>query len=234
VKTYRRSALASALIRMWRGWSVIVPVVIVNALLQALLVWPDFELDQSWLNLTSAVLSAAVFVVAFGLVAATALRVPDGRVEWGTAAATLGRSAVRYGLWALGLLASFAAALVLSEALALLVLGITPFLLLAALDGETNPLGANFRTIGRRFWRWLVTVLIVGGVVVLGTVLTGVTAFFIRGSAASLLVWIVAGLVLSWFTTAWALIYRDANAAHDDPDPTDESDPAAASVADTD
>jgi hypothetical protein len=234
VKTYRRSALASALIRMWRGWSVIVPVVIVNAVLQALLVWPDFELDEQWLNVTSAAVSAMAFVVAFGLVAATALRVPDGRVGWRTAAATLGRSAVRYGLWALGLLASFAAALILSEAIALLVLGLTPFLLPAAIDGEINPLVANFRTIGRRFWRWLVTVLIIGGVVVLGTVLTGVTAFFIRGSAASLLVWIVAGLVLSWFTTAWALIYRNANDAQDEPDPTDEAEPAAAPVADGD
>jgi hypothetical protein len=227
VKTYRRSALASGLVRMWRGWSVVIPVVIANAAVQALLIWPQFELDDAWLNRLAALASAVVFALAFGLVAATALRVPDGRVGWRLATTTLRANGVRYGLWALGLLVALATALALNGAAGLLLLGLTPFLLLAAVDGEHNPLTTNFRTIGRRFWRWLITALIVGVVVVLGTLVSAVTAFFVRGSAASLLVWVVAGLVLTWFTTTWALIYRSAKDQTSEPEPVDGTAPEA-------
>lgn len=227
MKTYRRSALASGLVRMWRGWSVLIPVVILNAAAQALIIWPEFELDDTWLNLLAAASSSIVFALAFGLVAATALHVPDGRVGWPKATTALRANAVRYSICALSLLVALAAALALNEAVGLLLLGLAPFLLLAAVDGERNPLAANFRTVGRRFWRWLITALIVGAVVVLGIVVSAVTAFFVRGSVASLLVWIVAGLVLAWFTTAWALIYRSAKEETSYPAATDEEAPGA-------
>jgi asparagine N-glycosylation enzyme membrane subunit Stt3 len=41
VSYYRISALAFGLARMWRGWVVIVPVVVLNAVFQALLILPD-------------------------------------------------------------------------------------------------------------------------------------------------------------------------------------------------
>jgi hypothetical protein len=42
--------------------------------------------------------------------------------------------------------------------------------------------------------------------------MAGLFAFFIRGSLASFAVWFVGGLVIAWFTAAWALIYRSAAA----------------------
>ena len=105
----------------------------------------------------------------------------------------------------------------------LVVLALTPFLLLAALDGQRNPLGANVRTIGRRFWRWLLTTVITGAVVLVGNLVGGLTTFFVRGSVASLLVWVVSGLVLAWFTTAWALIYRSAWAEASEPEAVDDA-----------
>jgi hypothetical protein len=62
---------------------------------------------------------------------------------------------------------------------------------------------------------------------------TGITAFFVRGAAASLLVWLASGLVLAWFTSAWALIYRGPNATVDDPDPAAEPEPVAAVAIDS-
>lgn len=209
-RTYRRSALASAFVRMWRAWAVIVPVVVVNAVVQALLVWPDVTMDSGWLLVLTAVASALAFVSAFGLVASAALRVPDGRVDLPAAASGLRVRWIPYGLWALALLAAFSVGLLVNPVVALLVLALTPFLLLAALDGRGNALAVDLRTIGRRFWRWLVTCVIVGGAVVLGTLLTGVTQFFLRGGFGALVVWLVVGLVVSWFTVAWALIYRRA------------------------
>jgi hypothetical protein len=97
----------------------------------------------------------------------------------------------------------------------LVVLAVTPFLLLAVLDGQGNPVGADFVTIGRRFWRWVVTVVITSLVVAIGWLMAGLFAFFIRGMLASFVVWLVAGLLVAWFTTGWALIYRSAQANSD-------------------
>ncbi len=210
MKTYRISALASAIVRMWRGWAVIVPVVIVNALLQAVLIWPDPTPGDGVVPILLALVSVIVFAVAYGLVAATALHVAGGRVGWGQVIATVKASAGGYVLCFVGLLIVVAIGCALYGLPGLLVLAVTPFFLLAALDGEKNPLVINFRTLGRRPWRWLVTTVITGLVVILGSLINGLTSFFVRGPAASLIVWAISGLVLAWFTTAWALIYRNA------------------------
>ena len=208
--TYRVSSLAAAAVRMWRGWSVIVPVVVVNAILQGLLVWPPFTYATGWYTVLSAVVSGLVFLVGYGLVASAGLRVPAGRVGWAQAVGVLRDHAGRYALWAVLLLLVVSAGLAVYTVPGLLVMALTPFLLIAALDGARNPLAVNLRTIGRRFGRWLVTVLITGAGVLLGSVLAGLTAFFWRGGIAALLVWLVGGLLLAWGTVAWALIYRNA------------------------
>ena len=208
--TYRVSSLAAAAVRMWRGWSVIVPVVVVNAILQGLLVWPPFTYATGWYTVLSAVVSGLVFLVGYGLVASAGLRVPAGRVGWAQAVGVLRDHAGRYALWAVLLLLVVSAGLAVYTVPGLLVMALTPFLLIAALDGARNPLAVNLRTIGRRSGRWLVTVLITGVGVLLGSVLAGLTAFFWRGGIAALLVWLVGGLLLAWVTVAWALIYRSA------------------------
>ncbi len=215
MKTYRISALASAFVRMWRGWAVIVPVVIVNALLQAVLIWSDPTPGNGVVPILLALASATVFAVAYGLVAATALHVARGKVGWAKAIATVKANAGGYVLCFVGLLIVVAIGSAFYGLPGLLVLAVTPFFLLAALDGEKNPLGSNFRAIGRRPWRWLITTAITGLVVILGSLINGFTAFFVRGSAASLIVWAISGLALAWFTTAWALIYRNAFAPTD-------------------
>ena len=231
MKTYRVSALASGFVRMWRGWTVTVPVVVVNALLLALLIWPDPVPGQGALPIGLALLDAVVFLVAYGLISATALHVADGKVGWPQAIGVVRGNLARYAIWAVGL----AVVAIIGRAVytipGLLVLALTPFLLLAALDGQRNPLAANFRTIGRRFWRWLVTVIIAGLVVVIGSISSGLFTFFTRTPLATLVVWLVAGFVLAWFTTAWALIYRSASAAPQEPeaeaDPEPSPEPAA-------
>ena len=58
---------------------------------------------------------------------------------------------------------------------------------------------------------------------VVGDLVGGLTTFFVRGSVASLLVWVGSGLVLAWFTTAWALIYRSAWAEASEPEAVDDA-----------
>lgn len=225
--TYRVSALASGFVRMWRGWRVIVPVVLVNAALQALIIWPDPTPGDGIVPLLLALVSAVVFLVAYGLVTATALHAACGAVRWQQALGTLRSRAARYSSCAVGLAVVAIIGFAMYTIPGLVVLALTPFLLLAALDGRANPIGANFHTIGRRFWRWLVTTLIAGPVVIVGSLLSGLTTFFVRGSMASLLVWIVGGLVVAWFTTAWALIYRSAWAEPIGPESVHQEEPEA-------
>jgi hypothetical protein len=196
---YRFSALAYGIARMWRGWAVILPVVVVNALLQALLIWPDPTPGLNVPAILLALASAVFFLAAYALVGATALHVPEGHVGWPQALGVVRQHAARYIVTALVLGIVAVIGLALYTVPGVVVIAVTPFVLLAALDGQRNPLVANFVTLGRRFWRWLVTIAITGLVVVVGWLLAGLFAFFIRGGLASF--------------TAWALVYRSANAS---------------------
>lgn len=219
LRLYRVSALASGFVRMWRGWRVIVPVVLVNAVVQAVLVWPPFTYDTGWWTVLSAVLSALAFGVAFGLVASTALAVADGGVSWRHAIDTLRAHLAGYSAWAAAWLLLVTVGLALDTLPGLLVAALTPFLLLAALDGHRNALARNLRTLGRRFWRWLITVVIIGLVLLVGDLSAGLFTFFTRNPLASLVVWLLGGLVIAWFTTAWALVYRSAWTEPIEPEP---------------
>jgi hypothetical protein len=196
-----------------------------NAIVQALLMWPPFTYDAGWWVAVSAVLSALAFGVSFGLVASAALRVADGPVSWSQATGTLRAHLPSYALWAVVWLIAVSVGLALNTFPGLIVAALTPFLLLAALDGHRNALGRNLRTLGRRFWRWLLTVVIIGIVLLVGDLSAGLFTFFTRNPLASLVVWLIGGLVLAWFTTAWALIYRSAWA---EPVPTGEIEPTSA------
>lgn len=223
---YRVSALASGFVRLWRGWQVIVPVVIVNAIVQALLMWPPFTYDSGVWVVVSAVLSALAFALAYGLVASTALHVADGRVGWSQAVAALRAHLLAYAIWAVAWLVAVSVGLAFDSLPGLIVAALTPFLLLAAIDGHRNAIGRNLRTLRRRFWRWLITAVIIGIVLLVGDLSAGLFTFFTRNPLASLVVWLLGGLVLAWFTTAWALIYRSAWVEPESADDAAESAPA--------
>ncbi|MDI1289234.1 MAG: hypothetical protein PSX37_04690, partial [bacterium] len=184
-----------------------------NAVIQALLIWPDVQVTD-WLPMIAlALVSAIAFMLAYGAVAATALQVPEGVVRPPQVVPIARANGVRYALWSLGLLLLTIVGLALYAVPGIVILAVTPFLLIAAIDGRPNPLLANFRTIGMRFWRYLSVLIVTGVLIGAGTLAAGATNFFVRGPVASFAVWLVGGLVLAWFTTAWALVYRSANEA---------------------
>ncbi len=207
---YRWSALATALVRMWRGWRVVIPVVIVNAVIQSLLLLgqPRPYLTLSFVLL--ALVSFAVFTVAFGAVTAAALQASTGSVSAADAVAKVRARALPLFAWAL----AWALVVVLGLALyvipGLIILALTPYLLIAVVDGQRNPLLANLRAIGARWGRWLVTTIVVGVVLAVLWLLSNVDGFFVGGPLGALIGWLVLGLVASWLTCAWALIYRSA------------------------
>lgn len=209
-KLYRVSALASGFVRLWRGWQVIVPLIIVNAVIQGLLVLPETSVTDVAVNTLLAALSSVVALKSFVVVTEVALRVPDGRVTWPMVFPKLWRSTWAGMLWgALVLIAVFIGFSVYTVP-GIVLAAVTPFVVVAAVDGQRNPLAANFRTIGRRFWRWLVTAILTGLALTAGYLGSGFVMFFLRGMLGASLIWLAAGFVAAWFVTAWALIYRSA------------------------
>ena len=206
--TYRFSALAYGLARMWRAWRVMIPVVVVNALLQALLQWPPFTYSTGWLTVLTALGSAIVFALSFGALAAAALLVPQGPVRWAQVVGMLRTRAAPYAVWVIVWLVLVWLGTLLTPIGGLVVAALTPFLLFAALDGHRNPIAVDLRVIGWRFWRWLVTCAIVGAGLVVGSIIGGFTIFFLRPPLGVLIAWLIGGLLAWWVTTAWALIYR--------------------------
>lgn len=209
-KLYRVSALASGFVRMWRGWQVIVPLIIVNALIQGLIVLPETSVNDVVVNTLLALLSAVVALKSFVVVTEVAVRVADGPVTWPMVFPKLRRSTWAGMLWGALMLLALVIGFSLYTVPGIIIAALSPFVVIAAVDGARNPLVANFRTIGRRFWRWLITAVLTGLAITLGYLGSGFVMFFLRGMLGASLIWLAAGFVAAWCITAWALIYRSA------------------------
>jgi hypothetical protein len=208
---YRVSILATGFGRMWRAWRVIIPVVIINAVLQGLLLFPGILPYLSLAFIVVALLSLVVLIGSFGLVAAATLQAVEGAVSAATALTTVRARLLPLLGWgiALALVATLGFALYVLPGF--IILALTPYLLLAVIDGRRNPVAVNVRTIGARWGRWLITVLIMGVLCFVLWFLAALDGFFVTGAPGAIIAWLALGLVSSWFTCAWALVYRSIN-----------------------
>lgn len=206
---YRFTALGSALLRMWRSWPVIVPVVVINAIAQTLLVWTGLLPGLSIGFVLFAALSFVVFVVSLTLILAALLEASLGALSLAAVRARALRSLPRMLLWSTLLLVATVIGLVVYVVPALLVWALTSFVLIAVMDGERNPLVANLHAIGRHWGRWLVTCLAIGAIGSVLWLLGALDGFFVTGAPGALIGWLSLGLVVSWFSCAWVLIYRN-------------------------
>lgn len=205
---YRVTALGSALLRMWRGWRVMIPVVIVNAVAQSLLVLPGTLPYLTWTFVLLAAVGFLVMVASYGLTAAAMLRSVDGPVRWTTVLPAVRACWPRLLLWSVVLLIAVTVGLALYVVPGILILALTPYVLLAVVDGRSNPWRANLRAIGGRWGRWLVTVLAMVAISAVLWLLAALDGFFVTGAPAALVGWVVLGFAAAWFLCAWALIYR--------------------------
>ena len=208
---YRVSVLATGFARMWRAWRVLLPVVLVNALVQGILLLSGVLPYLTIVFILTALLSFVILVASFGLIAAAMLEAAEGPVSVGAAVHTLRDRTWPLLAWSLGLVLVAIAGFALYVVPGFIVLALTPYLLLAVIDRQRNPLVVNFRTIGARWGRWLVTVAIMGVISFIMWFLSALDGFFVTGAPGAIIAWLVLGLVSAWFTCAWALIYRSVN-----------------------
>lgn len=208
---YRVSALGTGFARMWRAWRVLLPVVVVNALVQGILLLSGVLPYLTIVFVLTALLSFAILVASFGLIAAAMLQAVEGPVSTGAAVDTLRDRTWPLLAWSLGLVLVAIAGFALYIVPGFVILALTPYLLLAVIDGQRNPIAVNFRTIGARWGRWLVTVAIMGVICFVMWFLSALDGFFVTGAPGAIIAWLALGLVAAWFTCAWALIYRSIN-----------------------
>ena len=208
---YRVSVLVTGFARMWRAWRVLLPVVIVNAVVQGILLLSGVLPYLTIVFVLTALLSFVILVASFGLIAAAMLQAVQGPVSAGAAIDTLRARTWPLLAWSLGLVLVAIAGFALYVVPGFIVLALTPYLLLAVVDGKRNPLAVNFRTIGARWGRWLITVVLMGVICFVMWFLSALDGFFVTGAPGAIIAWLVLGLVSAWFTCAWALVYRSVN-----------------------
>lgn len=208
---YRVSVLATGFGRMWRAWTIVIPVIVVNAAVQGLLLLPGGLPYLTVPFIVVALLSLVVLVLSFTLVATAMLGATTGRVGWADVTTGLGRRYLLVLAWAAGLLVVVLIGVSLYVVPGLIVIALTPYLLLAVVDGQRNPIAVNFRTIGARWGRWAITVIVMGVLCFGIWFLSVADGFFVTGAPGAIVGWLAIGLIAAWFTCAWALVYRSVN-----------------------
>lgn len=205
---YRISAILSGLAAMWRAAGPALLAIVINAAIQAALMYLDVQSGFSIGFLASFVVSAAAAMALYAVLTAAALESVDGTASFASVLARSRRHILLFAVWTIVQWTLIVMVALVHVGLILLVAALTPFLPLAAMDGHRAAMVSNFRAVGARFGRWLVTalVLIVAGLVLY--LLSAVNTFFVKGTPASVIFWLVIGIVAWWLLTAWALIFR--------------------------
>lgn len=207
-RRYGRSVLVAGLRGVVRGWRVVLPVVVVGALLQALLVLPN---PLPGLSAYAGVLAAASFLVLLvsaSLLTASGLEAVDGSVRWAAAWSRARRSAGWFALWFVVLVLVAAVGLMLWTWPGLVWLALTPYVLPAASDGRRGALLADLRALAARPGRWLVTTLLVAAVCGVAWLLGAVTGFFVGGAVGAAITWLWFGVLGAWFLASWSALWR--------------------------
>ncbi|MEI6621306.1 MAG: hypothetical protein WCP28_05305 [Actinomycetes bacterium] len=208
-KFYGFSVLITGIARFFRAFVPLILVIVVNALVQALLTIPDYTVGFSAGFIATVIVSFVVLVWSFGLLNAAALNAATpGRVSIGSTFATLGAHFWLFVLWAVIEYLLVMAGLIVYTYGAFVVLLVTPFVTVAAMDGQKVAIVANFRAIGGRPIRWIFTTLILGIILVVSYLLTAVNGFFINGFLGSIITWVYWGILASWVLASYAALYR--------------------------
>lgn len=216
-KRYGWSAFVTGCARFWRATLLFTVVAGVNAAIQALLTIPKPipGLDNAEFLLL-ALASYAVLLLSLAAIATAALRAVSGRAgladTWATMRPRLGHFLLWSFLWTVACTIGF----MLFAVPGVVLLLITPYVVIAAADGARNPLTANFRAIGSRLGRYLITVVVSCVWLVVLYVTSGMTSFILDGANAAFVFWLVAGIIGAWMITTWALIYRSTSVGSSD------------------
>lgn len=195
-------------LRVWQGWRIVMPVIVINALVQAALLLPGVLPYLTIPFILVALVGFFVLVASLVLVAAAMLQAVAGAVDADGVLSNLKERFWLVLLWSLGLVLVVTLGLSLFVLPGLIALALTPFVLLAVIDGQRNPISTNFAVIRARWGSWLLTIIVIAAACLVLWFLSALNGFFVTGAPAALIGWLVLGFASSWFISRWAFIYR--------------------------
>lgn len=193
---------------MAAAWRVAIPVVLLNAVIQSLLLVVDPSPPLTWWIWPLALVSFAAIVGTLALVLGALLLGARGDCSWSAAASVTRSRLLPLLLYAAALIILTTIGLALWVLPGLVVLALTPYLLIAVMAGETNPIMSNLRAIRARVGRWILLLVvtgILGGALWVGSALV---AFFVPGTIGTFLTWLVIGLVGTALVQMWCRAWR--------------------------
>ncbi|NQU37185.1 MAG: hypothetical protein HQ526_06245, partial [Actinobacteria bacterium] len=159
--------------------------------------------------------SFIVLLWAFHAFNITALAVATGKTTIGEVARS-GKNWLAFSIWSVVMYVLVMIGTFISTWVAFAVLALLSFVPMAAADGKRNPVVANFKVIGERWLRYIITAIILGALLAFSTLMSGVNGFFIGGNLGSIIVWLFWGVTAAWYLSALALIYRSTNTGAQD------------------
>ena len=214
---YRYSVLLTAISRFFRGFIPFAAVIVFNAIVQMVLIW-IFDPLPGWNApfIIATIISFVVLLWAFHALNVTALAVATGKTHLREVAKS-GKNWLAFSLWSVAiyvlvLIGMIVGTMIAGAWVALAVLAILPFVPMAAADGNQNPVVTNFKIIGERWLRYVVTAVILGALIVINNLMKVANGFFIGGNLGSVILWLFWGVIAAWYLSALALIYRSTNA----------------------
>ncbi len=189
-----------------RGWPVFVPVIVVEAGVQALLVLSDPV--PEW----SAGFLALVLTSLVALLGAVWLTV-------GAASAAVDGTGLLDRAWRRPIIVAWALAVgIVAVAASLLQLWATPFVLLlgsfvlpaAAVDDPGNLFARAYRPVVRTPVRWVLAVLAAVVLAVVTWIVALSFGFFVTGALGAVLTWLWFGVAATFVLALWCALYRRA------------------------
>lgn len=208
-REYGFSVLVTGFARMWRGFKPAIVVILVNAVIQALLVIGDpvFGVDGALIYLL-ALVSAIAIIATAAYITAIGLGAVEGKVTFRDATARVKSNLWVYLAWLIGLGIVTLLGTLLYTLPGAIISALTPFVTIAAMAGQKNALAADFKAIGARPIRWIVTLIFTALVGFVVWLIAAGNTFLITGPIAAFITVTIVGFIGLWFATAWSCLYR--------------------------
>lgn len=184
-------------------WKVAIPVVVINALIQPLLLIADPTPALTWAIWPLAVVSLLAVVVSVILIVAAISLQSNREFTWGDLLARLKSRIIPMLAYTIGWLLVLLLGFSLWIVPGLVILAITPYLLIAVLEGSGNPIKSNFRAIRAGISRWLFLLVASALLIGLSWVGSALLAFFFPPFLGGFLTWLIFGFIGAFVVKMW-------------------------------
>ena len=188
---------------MRSSWKVITPVVVVNALIQPLLLIADPTPALTWAIWPLAAVSLLAVVASVTLIVAAISLQPTGEFTWSDLLVRLKSRIVPMLAYTIGWLLLILLGFSLWIVPGLVVLAMTPYLLIAVVEGSGNPIKSNFQAIRTAIPRWILLLVASALLIGLSWVGSALLAFFFPQLLGGFLTWLIFGFIGAFVVKMW-------------------------------